>query len=133
MRPMERKEEADISPDTHLYPRKLIVKHGARHFLLDTSDIVYCYSNNKIAYIVDSSNKKYIGDKNLMHLEESLDPRQFFRINRTHIINFNFIRSFASYDKNKIKVELKLSEKDEAAIVSQPRVTAFKQWLYQQL
>ena len=95
--------------------------------------LLNCYSNNKIAYIVDSSNKKYIGDKNLMHLEESLDPRQFFRINRTHIINFNFIRSFASYDKNKIKVELKLSEKDEAAIVSQPRVTAFKQWLYQQL
>ncbi|MGZ5221230.1 MAG: LytR/AlgR family response regulator transcription factor [Chitinophagaceae bacterium] len=133
MRLMEGKAATKFQPDKDLYPKKIIVRHGARHFLLDFKDIVYCYSNNKIAYIVDTSNTKYIADKNLMHLEEELDPRLFFKANRTHIINFNFIRSFVTHDKNKIKVELKTVDKEESVVVSQTRVTVFKRWVYQQL
>src|SRR5829696_8903872 len=129
----EEREEATISVNTNLYPKKMILKNGVKNFLLDTQDIVYCYSNNKVVYIVDASNQKYMVDKNLMRLEGELDPRLFFKVNRTHIINFNFIRSFVTHEKNKMKVELKTVQKDQAILVSQTRVNAFRQWIYQQL
>lgn len=129
----EGKEDVNLSHHPHLYPKKMILKHGVKHFLLDTDDIVYCYSNNKVVYIVDAQNQKYVYDKNLVRLETDLDPKQFFKVNRTHIINFNFIRSFVTHEKNKIKVELKNLHKDQSVVVSQTRVNAFRQWVYQQL
>ena len=127
------KEEPRITSNTQFYPKKMILKHGIKHFLLDTNEIVYCYSNNKVVYIVDTSHQKYIYDKNLLHLEAELDPKQFFKVNRTHIINFQFIRSFVTHEKNKIKVELHTGEKNEAVVISQTRVNAFRQWIYTQL
>jgi two-component system, LytTR family, response regulator LytT len=117
---------------TH-YPKKMILKQGVKNYLLDTHDIVYCYANNKLVYVVDAQNQKYIADKSLHRLETDLDPDRFFKANRTQIINFDFIRSYVSFDKNKIKVELKSPTKDETILVSQTRVNAFKQWIYQQL
>lgn len=130
---MRLKEEAEEVVALEHYPRKMILKHGAKHFLLDTQDIVYCYSSNKVVFIVDAANQKYIADKSLLRLEAELDPRMFFKVNRTHIINFNFIRSFATHEKNKVKVELKTATKDQTIIVSQTRVNAFRQWIYKQL
>ena len=128
-----REEEMQISPNHEFYPRKMIFKHGVKHFLLDTKDLVYCYSTNKVVFVVDADNQKYIYDKNLLHLESELDTRQFFKINRSQIINFDFIRSFVTHEKNKMKVELKTEAMVQSVIISQTRVNAFKQWLYQQL
>lgn len=127
------KEGASLSHPKHLYPRKMILKLGAKHFLLDTSEIVYCYSNHKIVYVVDVNNHKYVYDKNLLRLEEVLDPNLFFKVNRTQIVNFNFIRSFVTHDKNKIKLELKTAAKEEVVYISQTRVNAFRAWVYKQL
>ena len=129
----ERREELIISPHLDFYPKKMILKLGVKNFLLDTSDIVYCYSNNKIVYVIDANNQKYMYDKSLMRLETELNPRLFFKINRTHIINFNFIRSFVTHEKSKMKVELKTLHKDEVVLVSQTRVNAFRQWIHNQL
>lgn len=133
MRLKEGTERLKITPDSEIYPKKMILKHGVKHFLLDTQDIVYCYSSNKVVYIVDVNDKKYIYDKSLLQLEAKMDPQVFFKINRTHIINFNFIRSFLTYEKNKMKVELKTMHKDSSVVISQSRVNAFKHWIYTQL
>lgn len=131
---MKEKEETRLSGNQGLYPKKIILKHGIRHVLLDTQDIVYCYSNNKVAFVVAADTQKYIADKNLLHLESELDPKFFFKANRTHVINFNYIHSFATYERNKIKVELKMPGKEvETIVISQTRVNAFRQWIYQQL
>ena len=130
---MERNEVTRELSIPEFYPKKMILKHGAKHFLLDTKDIVYCYCNNKVVFIVDADNQKYLYDKNLLHLEAELDPRQFFKVNRTQIINFNFIRSFAAHDKNKLRVELKTAQQFQSVVISQTRVNAFRQWVQQQL
>lgn len=129
----EESEEVSVSPNSGFYPRKMILKQGIKHFLLNTRDIVYCYSNNKVVYIVDSANQKYMADKNLCRLEAELDPKMFFKANRTHIINFHFIRSFVSHEKNKMKVELKTPCNDLLVVVSQTKVQAFREWIYTQL
>ncbi|HEV7330537.1 MAG TPA: LytTR family DNA-binding domain-containing protein [Flavisolibacter sp.] len=129
----EVKEDVRISHPTDFYPKKMILKQGAKHFLLDTKDIVYCYSRNKVVYIVDANNQKFISDKSLLRLEAELDPRSFFKANRTQIINFHFIRSFVTHERSKMKVEMKALTKEQAVVISQTRVNAFRQWIYQQL
>jgi len=129
----EGKEDVQISHPTDFYPKKMILKQGAKHYLLDTKDIVYCYSKNKVVYIVDANNQKFVADKSLLRLEVELDPRSFFKANRTQIINFNFIRSFVTHERSKMKVEMKALTKDQIVVISQTRVNAFRQWIYQQL
>jgi DNA-binding LytR/AlgR family response regulator len=129
----EGKEEVRIAPPTDFYPKKMILKQGAKNYLLDTKEIVYCYSRNKVVYIVDANNQKYISDKSLLRLEAELDPRSFFKANRTQIINFHYIRSFVTHERSKMKVEMKALAKDQSVVISQTRVNAFRQWIYQQL
>ncbi len=133
MRWKDGSEDLKTSPTPNFYPKKMILKQGIRHYLLDTGDIVYIYSHNKVVYVVDSRNQKYLADKSLQRLETDLDPSLFFKANRTHIINFNYIRSFVTHEKNKVKVEMKMTNKDETVLVSQPRVGAFKQWVVEGL
>lgn len=134
MQLMKEQEEARSSRNQDLYPKKMILKHGVRHVLLDTKDIVYCYSNKKVVFVVAADGQKYIADKNLLHLEADLNPTVFFKVSRTYIINFNFIRSFVTHERNKLKVELKVPQKEsEEVVISQTRVNAFRQWIYQQL
>ena len=129
----EEKEDVQIFNPTDFYPKKMILKQGVKNYLLDTRDIVYCYSKNKVVYIVDANNQKFVCDKSLLRLEAELDPRRFFKANRTQIIHFHYIRSFVTHERSKMKVEMKALSKDQVIVISQTRVNAFRQWIYQQL
>ncbi len=123
----------EVAYPANPYARRMILRSGIRHHLIHVEEIAYCYSQDKITYVVDINNRKYTSDKPLTHLEIDLDPHVFFRINRTHIINLNHIRSYASFEKNRLKVELTVADKTHFVTVSQPKVVAFKDWILQQL
>lgn len=110
---------------------RLLVQKGLENILLKLEDIVLFYTENKIVYVVDRFEKKYLTDSNLLELEEELDPVVFFRANRQYIINLNFIKSFRAYEKVKIKVDLNLSELNHCIIVSQETAPHFRRWIYE--
>jgi DNA-binding LytR/AlgR family response regulator len=110
---------------------RLLVQKGLENILLKLEDIVLFYTENKVVYVVDRFEKKYLTDSNLLELEEELDPQVFFRANRQYIININFIRSFRAYEKVKIKVDLNLSELNHCIIVSQETAPHFRKWIYE--
>ena len=97
---------------------------------LRMEDIVIFYTENKIVYVIDRSGKKYLCDKNLAELEQSLDENIFFRANRQYIININFIKGFKSYEKVKLQVDLTLPELNHCIIVSQETAPLFREWMY---
>jgi DNA-binding LytR/AlgR family response regulator len=110
---------------------RLLVQKGLENILLKLEDIVLFYTENKIVYVVDRSEKKYLIDSKLLELEEELDPLIFFRANRQYIININFIKSFRSYEKVKIKVDIKLTDINHCIIVSQETAPLFRKWIYE--
>ncbi|MEP7376983.1 MAG: LytTR family DNA-binding domain-containing protein [Chitinophagaceae bacterium] len=110
---------------------RLLVQKGLENILLKLEDIVLFYTDNKIVYVVDRSEKKYLMDSKLLELEEALDPLIFFRANRQYIININFIKSFRSYEKVKIKVDLKLTDINHCIIVSQETAPRFRRWIHE--
>ena len=57
-----------------------------------------------------------------------LDPQQFFRISRQHIINIDTIQEVKSFHNNRLELVLNIPYEDKL-VVSRGRVTDFKNWL----
>jgi DNA-binding LytR/AlgR family response regulator len=67
-------------------------------------------------------------DHTLDALEQMLDPRQFFRINRQYIINLDAIKEMRAYSKARVLIKLEPPVKDPP-LVSSDRSADFKLWL----
>lgn len=109
--------------------KRIIAKKGVENISIKHENIVIFYSENKVVYVIDNNNKKFITDKTLSELEAELDSSIFFRANRQYIINLNFVRSYKSYDKVKIKVDLMIPENNHFIIVSQIGAPHFRKWI----
>jgi DNA-binding LytR/AlgR family response regulator len=108
---------------------RMVVKKGTGYVLLKLEDIVVIYTENKITYVVDRDGKKYVGERNLTEVESSLDKRMFFRANRQFIVNIEFIRSYKTYEKVKLQVDLTLPGLTSPIIVSQETAPQFREWV----
>jgi DNA-binding LytR/AlgR family response regulator len=108
---------------------RLIVKRGVVNIALLLVDIPVIYTKNKLVYVIDRHSKKYSIDKTLAELEEKLDYDLFFRANRQYIININFVRSFKTYKKVKLILDIGIPELEEPVIISQQVTRAFKKWM----
>ena len=74
-----------------------------------------------------TQNRKFIIDYTLESLEDILDPRVFFRLNRTFILNINAIKDVLVYSNSRLKITL-VQEFDKEIIVSREKVGDFKEW-----
>lgn len=110
---------------------RLLVKKGIENIVLKLDDVVLLYTENKLVYVIDKNNRKYIVDRNLGDLEEELDEQIFFRANRQYIINMNFIKGYKSYEKVKLVVDLSIPELNHVIIVSQETAPDFRKWMYE--
>ena len=110
---------------------RVIVRKGNEHLNLLLNEIVFFYTENKVAYAVDKNGRKYMTDRNLSELEEKLDPSIFFRASRQYIINVDYIHSFKTYERAKIWVELKVRHPEHQIIVSQDTAPYFRKWIYE--
>ena len=110
--------------------KRLIVRRGTEHIALRLEEIVLFYTENKVVYAIDHDGKKYLADHNLAELELSLDTEIFFRANRQYIININFIRSFKTYEKVKLHIDLTLPDLNHCIIVSQEMAPQFRDWMH---
>lgn len=110
------------------YKQRFVVKYGEHIRTIETEDIAYFYTENKANFLVTKENKRYAVDHNLDQVEELLDPRKFFRINRQFVIGYNAIVEMFTYSKSRVLIKLNPPTKLET-IVSAERSAAFKLWL----
>lgn len=108
---------------------RLIVRKGLENIALRTSDVVLIYTEEKLVFVLDREGKKYIIEKKLSELEQELDTNIFFRANRQYIINVGFVRSYKTYERVKLQVDLSLSNLNHHIVVSQENAPLFKKWI----
>ncbi len=109
--------------------KRIIVKKGIENISILLENIMIFYSENKLVYLINSNNKKFLTDKTLSELESELDESIFFRANRQYIINLNFVKSYKPYEKVKIQVDLTIAENNHFIIVSQIAAPHFRKWI----
>lgn len=110
------------------YKDRFAVRYGEHIKTIETADIAYFYTENKVNFLVTKDNKRFVVDHNLDQLDALLDPKNFFRINRQFIIGFHSIAEMFSYSKSRVLVKLNPPCKHET-IVSAERSAHFKSWL----
>lgn len=109
------------------YKTRFMVKIGEHIRSVTTDRIDLFYAEGRNAYIVTNEGKRLIIDYKLETLEEMLDPKKFFRVNRTFIVEINAIKDVLVYSNSRLKVILNQNF-DREIIVSREKVNAFKTW-----
>jgi DNA-binding LytR/AlgR family response regulator len=110
------------------YKERFVVKYGEHIKTIETNISAYFYTENKANFLVTKDNRRFPIDYNLDQLEELLDPKKFFRINRQFIIGFHAITEMFTYSKSRVLIKLNPPSKLET-IVSSERSASFKSWL----
>lgn len=110
------------------YQERFIVRFGQKIKSIKANDISYFYVKTENVFLCTRDNINYPLDFSLDKLENILDPKEFFRINRQFIIGFNAIENMYPLSKSRIKIELK-PQADCETIVSYSRLSDFKKWL----
>ncbi|MFD2564501.1 LytR/AlgR family response regulator transcription factor [Aquimarina rubra] len=105
----------------------ILVKEGNGFAQIKIRDLLYFYSEDSITFGVTSV-KRYIINETMDQLFSSLEPNQFFRINRGQIISKNAIQKIEAYFNHRIKLSV-LNPRDQEFIVSRQKTSDFKEWL----
>ena len=104
---------------------RILVKIGYNLKIVQTDEVSCFYSENKIVYL-QTKERSYPTDFTLDELQEVLDDKKFFRVNRQFIINSNFIKNIHTSPYYKVDLSC---QPDEEITVSRDRVKVFKDWL----
>lgn len=110
------------------FRERFLAKVGQRSFFVTATDVAYFVSDNKILYLVDREGNRALINFTLEKLEPLLDPREFFRINRSIIVHSTAIAQIKPYFNNRLKLILKNINPEEEIVVSRERVREFKDW-----
>ena len=117
-----------LSQSNPTYQERFIVKKGERIASVKVVDVAYFEGEDRYVSLVKNDGKKYFVDYKLSELEEKLDPKIFFRLNRSFICHFDAISEIFSVSKSRVQVELD-PPSDRKIIVSTDNTRLFKAWL----
>jgi DNA-binding LytR/AlgR family response regulator len=108
--------------------KRFLGKVGQRLFFIDTADIAFFQADNKIVYLVDKTGNRFVVDYTMERLEEVLDKKDFFRLNRRYIVRMSAIEQVKPYFNNRLKLSVKGSQPQDEMVVSREKVAEFRQW-----
>lgn len=107
---------------------RFLIQVGDSYHYIDTSDVAYFYSEEKVIFLHTFSNKRYIIDYTLDQIERMLDEKVFFRASRNCITNIRSIKKISKYFNSRLKLTLEPNCPHEV-LVSRVRVTDFLSWV----
>jgi len=110
------------------YKSRFIARIGDQIKYIKADEIAWFRAEDNEVLLVSQSNHKYIVDYTLAQLEEYLDPKTFYRINRSYIIHINSIQKIYKYFNSRLKIDL-IHQKDDVILVSRINVPKFLQWI----
>lgn len=123
----EQLQETFVTSKTTSYKNRFMVKLGDHIRSIISDQIALFYADGRDVYLVTTQHRKFIIDYTLETLEDLLEPKMFFRINRTYILNINAIKDVIVYSNSRLKISL-TQEFDKEIIVSREKVAPFKEW-----
>jgi DNA-binding LytR/AlgR family response regulator len=113
---------------TKQHKNRFMVKMGENIVSVKTEDIAHFIAEEGIVLLTTKAEKRYPIDYTLDQLEEVIDLKIFFRINRKVIVNINAIQKISTYFNSRLKI-VSPALQDDDCVVSRERVNDFKHWL----
>jgi DNA-binding LytR/AlgR family response regulator len=110
------------------FKSRFMVKIGEKIQSVLCSEAAFFMSEERVTFLQTFEGKRFILDYTLDQLEEMLDPKKFFRLNRKYISSFEAIAEIHTYSNSRLKIKLANSS-DNDILVSREKVGALKEWL----
>jgi two-component system, LytTR family, response regulator LytT len=93
---------------------KLVVKAGGRLYLLDSDDVVYASIEDGVISIVTRDFEGQSNFRTVEELQNALDPKVFWRVHRSYLININRIKEVIPWFKS--SYQLKMDDRKQSEI-----------------
>ena len=117
-------------PEQKNFRTSLLVQYKGSYIPLAVDNIAFFFVSNEMVYAHCFDNKKYSVFKAMEEIESTLNPKQFYRISRQHLINRASIKEIQSYVNRKVVIKTAL-QSSEQLIVSRLKVSTFLKWVEQ--
>ncbi len=106
---------------------RIVGKKGNEFVAISLEEVAYFFTEHKIVFVREFGGRQFIVDKNLGELEEMLDPKKFFRLNRKFVASVKAVDRFKP-DHGKIRIHLRPELKEEV-FVSKESAPGFRSWI----
>jgi DNA-binding LytR/AlgR family response regulator len=110
------------------YKTRLVVKMGDRIKHVESKEIAYFYSEDKVTFIITTAGDRFMLNYSLEQLENMMNPDEFYRLNRKYIARIDAIATIDKYFNSRLKIGLKPEVEDDV-LISRTKVSDFLNWL----
>jgi len=109
------------------YPERIASRLGDRTRILELAGVTHFFAQEKLTYAA-AEGKNHVVDHTISDLELKLDPRHFFRIHRSTLLNLAWVKELDAWFGGRALVRLKDAKATELQ-VSRERVQELKKRL----
>jgi two-component system response regulator LytT len=117
-----------LSTQQQHYRDRIKVKVGDHLRVIKMEEVAIIYSESKITFLQLASGRSYPIDQSVEQITKALAPKQFYQVNRSQVVNIDYIKDVITYSSSRLKVLLSSADAPEI-VVSRERVKGFKAWL----
>lgn len=110
------------------YKSRFLTKVGQKIKSISIEKIAYFFSEDKMTFIVDKENRRLPLNNTLEEIDQMVDPKNFFRVNRKFIVHIDNIQEIQPYFKGRLVIQLD-PKVEEQIVISTDRTPLFKAWL----
>lgn len=109
------------------YRTRFLLPYRDAYRKINVEDIAFFYSHLNISYAIFFNGEKAVVPQTLETLEQELEPKNFFRVNRQYIVQVNAVEQVHNFFNGKLKLKIKNAGED--VIVSRTKAPLFKLWM----
>ena len=121
------KIKTSFSRNENDFKKRFAVKTSKGIFIINVDEIAFIRAEEGLVFCTTKGQKKFTLNHSLNELEQLLNPTVFFRLNRSEIVNVNFIEKLENYFNDRLSVSLRNFK--EKLISSASRTAALRRWI----
>jgi two-component system, LytTR family, response regulator LytT len=110
------------------YKSRFVAKVGDQIKYIPVEEIGYFYAEDNVVFLMKKNADRYIIDYSIEEIDTLVDPKHFFRLNRSIVAHISAIDKVYKYLNSRLKVELK-PKTDKEVLISRVKVSDFMEWM----
>lgn len=116
-----------LAPKT--FKNRFLLKKGESLIPIQVDDIAFFHAQAKHVVLVAHNKEQFIVDDTLDALEQQLNPKDFFRANRSYLVSAKAVKELRPSFNGKMKLFLEPKAPDDEVMVSRDKAPELRQWL----
>lgn len=110
------------------YRSRFVARVGDQIKHVPVGEVAYFYAEDNVVFMVTTKKDRYIVEYSIEELNSLVDPKNFYRLNRSFLTQIGSINKVYKYMSSRLKIELK-PDIDKEVFVSRARVANFMEWM----